>query len=402
MPKAHLILEVTLATTLTLIVTFLIGFIPAKDEFIKPVRQGFLDFDIYDLYYAGRHSSTPQRDSNIVLVCIENDRQCIADQISLISRYSPAVIGIDAVFDNAGSKPDERRKDIALVNAISAGNKVVVASQYVYDEKGDKASISGNFFSAIGSYTSGYINFIGDSFAVIRNYPPFLIVGDSLWAFAAVVARKFSQEKFDQLVARKHRLETINYSGNLERYTCITSSELKAWDSTAQLQGILPNKIVLLGYFVKDDRPILEDLHFTPLNQRAAGKSYPDMYGVVIHANILSMILGGNYVNRAPDYLSYVSAGAIVFLFLYFVLLRHKKSDHPGHGWFHLIQLLLTLGVLYLFLLVFSCFHIKFTLTPIIISLVLAMEMMSVYKLLAIWLSRRFHFKTVFDHKHSL
>jgi CHASE2 domain-containing sensor protein len=41
-----------------------------------------------------------------------------------------------------------------------------------------------------------------------------------------------------------------------------------------------------------------EDKFYTPLNKKLAGKSNPDMFGVVVHANIISMILREDYVEQ--------------------------------------------------------------------------------------------------------
>lgn len=99
MKKLQLIKESFVATLLTLLITFIVSFLPFKFEFTKAIRQEFLGFDIFDLYYSGKHHSNQTRDNNIILVQIADDWESIADQIQLISSYKPAVIGVDAWFD---------------------------------------------------------------------------------------------------------------------------------------------------------------------------------------------------------------------------------------------------------------------------------------------------------------
>ena len=380
-----------------LIITFSISYIPIKFEFTKPIRQGFLGFDIYDLYYSGKHLKNTQRDTNIVIVEIGNDRATIADQISLIQKYSPAVIGIDAVFDKEG----EPLENMRLLQAISRSGNIIFASRYDYDAETGRPAFIHNFFEEKGHlHQSGYINILGSQFSVIRNYPPFLKVDDSLYSsFTSVIANKFSPEKFNKLKKRGRKLEVINYKGNLESYTSFTKENLISADTTGQLAALLANKIVLLGYFDNEEPFLLEDLHFSPLNEEIAGKNFPDMYGVVIHANILSMILKGNYVKQASGFVSYLLAGVITFLFLLFVLWRYKKHKHPKHYWLLLAQFLAVLLVLYLFLQVFSLFHVKVPLLPIMIALALCVEALDIYKMIALKLHKKYGYKTVFTHK---
>jgi CHASE2 domain-containing sensor protein len=397
MKRLYLIKESFWATIMMLVITFCISYLPIKFEFAKPIRQGFLGFDIYDLYYSGKHLKNTKRDTNIVIVEIGNDRTTIADQISLIQKYSPAIIGIDAIFDKEG----ESLENIKLLQAISRPDNIIFASKYDYAPETGRPAFIHNFFEEKDQqYQSGYINIVGSQFSVIRNYPPFLKIDDSIYSsFTSVIANKFSPEKLNKLKKRRKKLEVINYKGNLESYTSLTKEQLLHSDTTGQLRSLLSQKIVLLGYFDKEEPFLLEDLHFSPLNEEIAGKNFPDMYGVVIHANILSMILKGNYVNQASDFVSYLLAGLITFLFLLFVLWRYKKHKHPKHYWLLLAQFLAVFLVLYIFLQVFNWFHIKVPLLPIMVSLALCVELLDIYKALAVRLHKKYGYKTVFTNK---
>jgi CHASE2 domain len=395
-----LIKESFLATLLVLVITFAGSYIPIKFEFVKPIKQGFLDFDIYDLYYSGSHLNNTKRDSNITLVEIGNDRKTIAEQINLIQKFGPAVIGIDAVFENKGDSLD----DIKLTQTLGHYNNIILASKYELNPDDGQPMLKGNFFDKKNPhFQSGYINLLGSQFSVIRNYPSFLKIGDAVYpAFTSAIVKKKSPEKFNELKKRNNDLETINYTGNLESYTSITKEELQYYAATGQLDSLLSRKIVLLGYFVKGEPLVLDDLHFSPLNERVAGKSFPDMYGIVIHANILSMILNKNYANRVSDLVSYFVAGIIVFSFLLYILSRYKKPKHPKHGWFLLLQLILILVILYIFLLVFNWFQIKVPLLSIMMSIALSVELLGLYREIAVWLHQKYHYKTVFSHKHII
>ena len=400
MKKLHILKESLLAAILTLIITYGVSFIPLKFEFSKAIRQEFLGFDIYDLYYTDKHLKNNKRDDSITLVEIGESRAAIADQVRLIEKYSPAVIGIDAIFNKEGNALE----NAGFVSTINQYKNIVFGKKYSIDSLTRQPVLLGNFFEQDPRlYSTGYINFLGNQFSVIRNYPPFLRTGDSLYAsFTSAIIAKFSPAKLEKLKERKRETEIINYQGNIENYNSLTAAQLIYYDSTGQLSSLLSDKIVLIGYFVKNPPLVLEDLHFSPLNEQMAGKSFPDMYGVVIHANILSMIISGCYAKEASVFISYLLAGLIITFFLYYIISKHKQGRHPSHGKFLLVQFLLIVIILYVFLMVFNWFLIKIPLLPIMIALVLCLELFGLYKIIALWLHKKFNYITVFSHKHAV
>jgi CHASE2 domain-containing sensor protein len=389
------------ATVVTLVITFVVSFIPFKFEFTKAIRQEFLGFDIYDLYYSGNHIKNTTRDTSIVLVEVGDDRAAIAGQISIIRKYSPAVLGVDVTF----KQPGDTIPDALLVQALTRPDSIVFASEYTNTTK-DIYVFKGNFFDEKDSrHQSGYINFLGTEFSVVRNYPPFIEQdGTAYPAFSSAIIKKFSPEKYDELKKRHRETEIIDYRGNLETYTTISKQQLPYLDKSGQLKSLFEGKIVLLGYFVKKGEPlVLDDLHFSPLNEQVAGKSFPDIYGVAIHANILSMILSGSYASQASELFAYLMAAIIVFFFLWYLLSKYKKSPHPNHGWFLLLQFIIIVIMLYVFLQVFNLLHIKVPLLPIMVGLVLSVELLGVYKWIALWLNRKYNYTTVFNNnKHGI
>ncbi len=397
--KHYILKESLIATLLTMVLTFAVSFIPIKFEFSKAIRQEFLGFDIYDLKYANMDLDNAPRDTNIYIIEIAQSRDSIASQIHRIQKYSPAVLAIDAYFSEIG----DPQSDLKLLQSLNQYDNIILGSKIELTKK-KKDTLIRNFFETGTYYPSGFINFLGsdEDYSVVRNYPPCYTIGDTEYlAFSSAIIKKYCDEKFQILKNRKNRLEIINYSGNLDNFTRISKEQLIEYDSTDQL-GMLHKKIVLLGYFVKDPPFVLEDLHFSPLNHQVAGKSFPDMYGVVIHANILSMVLRDDYANKASEFKSYLIATLIVFLFLWYMLSRYKKRTHPKHGKFLLIQFLLIVILLYLFLQVFYSFRYKVPLLPIMIALVLCVELLGVYKDLALWFHKKWGYKTVFNHKHII
>ncbi len=50
-----------------------------------------------------------------------------------------------------------------------------------------------------------------------------------------------------------------------------------------------------MGYL---DRNLENQKSFTPRNRKVAGRAYPDMFGTVIWANIIAMILNNDYIRE--------------------------------------------------------------------------------------------------------
>ncbi|MBA4145391.1 MAG: hypothetical protein C0523_06495, partial [Cytophaga sp.] len=81
------------------------------------------------------------------------------------------------------------------------------------------------------------------------------------------------------------------------------------------LPELFKDKIVLLGYlgdYIGD--PAWEDKFFTPLNKKVAGRANPDMFGLVLHANAVTMILNEDYINELPEWGKYGIAFLVCLL----------------------------------------------------------------------------------------
>ena len=62
------------------------------------------------------------------------------------------------------------------------------------------------------------------------------------------------------------------------------------------LGDVFKNSIVMMGFLGKYmGDPVWEDKFFTPLNKKVAGRANPDMFGLVVHANVVAMILNQDY-----------------------------------------------------------------------------------------------------------
>ena len=124
----------------------------------------------------------------------------------------------------------------------------------------------------------------------------------------------------------------------------------------------------------------LEDIYFTPLNSNYAGRSYPDMYGVVIHANIISMILNRNYINVMPMWLSFILAFLLCYFNVFLVKLIYENiTDYYGG----LVKLLIFFQMILSLIFtvqIFHFMHYKISLTIALIAIVLTPSSVVLYE----------------------
>jgi len=144
----------------------------------------------------------------------------------------------------------------------------------------------------------------------------------------------------------------INYRGNVLDYGATKfGNKYYALDVPDVFEenfvpDMIEGKVVMFCYLGKylGDRESLEDKYFTPLNQTYAGRAFPDMYGGVVHANIISMILNEDYIDHMSETTSLIFAVILCFLNVALFSLIYKKLSKWYDGITKLFQLL-ELGV---------------------------------------------------------
>src|SRR5690606_28384528 len=146
---------------------------------------------------------------------------------------------------------------------------------------------------------------------VCRSVIPVVQVGDKTeLAFAVKVAQAYDSAATNRFLSRGKEEEIINYRGNIVdwhgastypgRYIVLDWDQ--ALDPSKFTPGLIKDKIILMGFLGGDLRDTSwDDKFFTPLNRIFAGRARPDMYGVVVHANIMSMILEGDFIDERSE-----------------------------------------------------------------------------------------------------
>lgn len=390
--------ETSIATCILFGFALLISLIPIKFDFVKPIKQEFDDFDIYDLFYTGKSKEHPGvKDTNIIIIQAAYSRSEIDSQIIKIKSLKPAVLGIDLSFDDSIRSIN----DLSLISSIIKDSNVVAGYTLDVDSENDDFVKEKLLPKEYLIQHGGYINFSHkDSNAVLRAFAPFYKHKDNeFMAFSTRIAQKFSAEKFDILKKRKNKIEFINYSGNIEYYLNYSASQFDYLYKTQQL-GNIKGKIVLLGGFSKLNDPVavMEDIKFTPINEKANGRGFPDMYGVVIHANIISMILGnGDYIKSPSACVSYLISFCLCFLVICLIYYWHIKYSHPSHIRLFIFQLISIISIVYLFLKFYDWFNLRIDILFIILSIVVSIEMFDLYKKIAVLLKKHLNYDTIFS-----
>ncbi|MCK9212187.1 MAG: CHASE2 domain-containing protein [Ignavibacteriaceae bacterium] len=375
-------LEILLITITTFLILLLLSLIPFdRLTFLSPVGQAFSDLDFNDLVFSQLREEQPA-DTNIVLVNIGNlDRAGIARQVQIINQYHPRVIGVDAFF----YVKKDRTQDSLLQDAFSKTSNLVLVNRVLNFNSEtniyDSVATSNQMFNSYAK--DGYANLPDEgsaSFRTIRKFAPYInYKNEKVPAFSSRIAEIVNSRAIETLQKRDNEFEIINFLGNTNKFYTLDIDEL--FTRSEELY-FLKDKIVLMGYMGSDlTSKNLEDMFFTPLNSKYAGKTFPDMYGIVIHANIISMILHKNYINAMPNILALIIAFIICYLNVAFLTYLNSKY----RDWFRAVTKiwLFLLSVLFLFLtvIVFNYFNYKFSLTYAAVIIFISVTGMDIYHL---------------------
>ena len=355
------------------------SFIPVNCGFLSPVATALGDFDVYDIVYS-KLLEEQSVDTNIVLVNIGNlSRKELAEEITVINKFKPAVIGIDAFFE-AEKDPVS---DSLLALAFSDCKNLVMVDKLDNFNEGTKHY--GSLHTSISKFSryskGGFANLPNDDavgFRTIREFRPVEKVKDStVLAFASKITRVYKKDAFQYLAGRGNQNEIINFRGNYNRFYFI---DTYLYAEPGVDLGFIKDKIVLMGYMGPDfNTKTLEDVFFTPLNDRYAGKSFPDMYGIVIHANIISMILNRTYVDVMPDWISYLLALVICFMNVKMLLWIMAGMKDWFNGLAKLFIFIYSILTLFLSIEILHYFNYKINLTVALIAVVLSNTVIEIY-----------------------
>ncbi|HET9430787.1 MAG TPA: CHASE2 domain-containing protein [Chitinophagaceae bacterium] len=374
-----------------------LGLIPINFYFLNPLKLALKDFDFNDITYAKlEKSKNTAMDSRIVVINIGHaDREAIAMIIEKTASLSPKVMGLDVLFDEA----QDPFPDSLLASTLEKYPNLVVAARLNWHIR-DSLYLSRNHFRN-NVAKLGYVNFDNEDLETTRLYSP--IKKDSYHeyqSFSAALVREYDPAAYEYLKKRDKPTEIINYSRNYN----LRSHQYHVIDALTLMAGnvedsVIKGKIALFGYINLDPNDI-EDKKFTPMNEKFAGKSVPDMNGIIVHANIISMILDKNYIKKLPSWVNWLVAILICWLHMSFFIRYYLEN----HIWFHLVakiaQLVSAIFFAYIGMLLFEKYNIKLDMKMSLIVIVMAVDVIYFYEAFAVWVHKKFNYQTVFHQKH--
>lgn len=379
----YLVRDAFFGTIFSFFASFLLYFIVINISIFDPFEKAFEDFNFTDIYYAKEfYDNTISKD--IIIVNLKHaDRVEIAAALTKISGQKPKVIAVDAIF----KERKEPFVDSILNAALHQSDKIVTACFY----KENKITRSHKYFNT-NELHEGFIDFdLEGENKVIREFKAVNDEKDTVYSFAAqaaIVAGYLSKN----VAKEKLNLELpIKYTGNLNSFFVLDIDEVLEKDTIPALK----NAVVIMGYLgdPTGNQYDIEDKHFTPLNPKYTGKSAPDMFGVLIHANIIKMLINKSFINVTPNYISYVLAFLISFIFILISLVLSKGNSILANVLIKVMQLLFTVSVLYMSLLLLKN-DIILNVTPILVLALLSLEMVSYYEHLLEYLKQKFQWKS--------
>lgn len=361
-------------------------------DVLNPVQDMFGDFQLTDLVSSRIREEMPD-DTNIVIINIaELDRAGIAQQINIINQCRPKVIGIDSFFRRL--KPNNPHGDSLLANAFSETENLILVSKLHYQDSlnvFDSLETSHPIFMKNAMTGSANLLTEGEEkFRTAREFCPYdtIATGNKRgWIepfFAVKVAEVYRPGSTQMVKSRGNELETILYRGNIygtkAKFAVIDAQDIL---DNNFLPEFLANKIVLMGYMGRElgtSENIWDiDKFFTPLNDKYVGKAIPDMYGIVVHANIVSMILNHHFVDESDPWLDFL----LGFLFCFSSVVAFNFALNWAPQLFDpitkVVQLVLILVLIYIEVQIYrkSYFRVDFGIA--LAAIALAPDLLEIY-----------------------
>lgn len=388
--------DTLIATVWVFIFIVVLGSIPLNLGIVNPIKLGLKDFDFNDLSYSklGKADHT-NIDKRIVIVNIGYaTREELALMIDKVGSMKPKVMGLDALFYEAR----DPHQDSMLMASFAKNKNLIAARKLVLSGKdGDSVSeISGDYINTASQYA--HVNFFQDSVSSIRTFEPFYQDhAHKLYPFfSTAIIKQYDQAAYEKLEKKGASKVIINYTRHTNQYLVVDYTDILGdnVDDSAFL-----NKIVLFGYVNLNPNDI-EDKKFTPMNPRFAGKSVPDMNGIVIHANIISMALDNGYVKKVPLWGNILLAILVCWLHMSFFVHYYLEA----HIWFHLAakiaQVLSAIFFVWLGIYLYDKYRLKVDMKLSLVTIVLAVDVIYFYEAWAVWMHKKFNYKTVFKPHH--
>ena len=255
-------------------------------------------------------------------------RYKMAEAINILNRYDdakPAVIAIDILYAGTSGNAEA---DAALAKAAADGGNVIVVSTAHFGKQLAEDMYTDSMIIwhetpypelARSAAAYGLANgILSASDSLVREaYLKLPYNGEMLYSFPVEIYRKYMQymgeesRVTDDFIDRNDAAY-IKYSGRPLDYSDISFSDIFEDDFEPD---IFEGEIILIGPYATG----FEDTYFTSVSRRN------QMYGVEIHANVLSMLISGDFSEYVSNKVNFAIV-IIFFILLPFVIIKLIKD----------------------------------------------------------------------------
>jgi CHASE2 domain-containing sensor protein len=383
------------------------------------ISKALQDTELTD-YAFNNLREDPRVDERIILVNIgQLSRGEIARQIQIISESKPRVIAIDVFFGCEGGLRDsincpqllDTLGNLLLSNAIKEAGNVVMGEKLMQTDSlakfdsdiADSLQISDAIFSDYSKegFTSLPTNATyQEDVKICRSiWPKKMIKGKRELAFSVQTAMQYDSNKANRFLARDKEEEIINYRGNIEVLRHKTNSLKNKETNTTNyptmffvveyddlfkgnfVPEMFKDKIVIMGYlgdYLGDSA--WEDKFYTPMNKKIGGRANPDMFGMVVHANAIAMILNEDFIDELTEW----QKNVIAFVLCLFTVALFAFIDKKLPIWYDalsvIIQIALILLIMTLIVEIFAHQNLKLDLSLTILVFALVGPCYDIFK----------------------
>ncbi len=363
----------------------ILSFLLFNTSVFNQFTQAFKDFTLTDIYYNNIINKDKIYKGPLVLVNVENkSREEIAFILQRLQEGKPKVVGIDIIFpDKKDSAGDEMLKQ-----SLAKYNNLVLP--YIASFNNTEEEIKNHPY--FNTASNAFVNLVGEQreFSTVRYFYPEY---NKVSAFATAILQMYDDDKVKYFKKQGQQKTEIRYYGNLQNFVYQTFDEVM--DPAYDVQT-LKDKIIILGYLGTPGNTNValdEDLFFTPLNTRLSGRSYPDMYGSVIHANIIRMALDKDYLYTFPKWINWLLAFLLSWVLLpYFIKYWVHKAV-----WFHLfimfIQVTISMLFVFLTILLYAKANLKIESSAVLVAVMLAGDFILFYDSIVQFLKHKLKWK---------
>jgi CHASE2 domain-containing sensor protein len=370
-------------------------------NFLDPIGEALGDMKITDQVFSNpyfRPQAIPE-DRVTIINFGRRGRGDIAQMINIVNKYNPKVIGIDTFFSNL---KEDSLSDLILAEALSNVDNLVLGTKflnpgdlddpYFYGIKRSHELFRQNAIEAHVVLSAEEAGTQQEEFKVVRQFFPKMAYNDTInnqfeehVAFGIKLAEFIDPVAANDFLARENEEELINFRGNIFDIDHIEKTKYSAIDWMDVLNedfdpSLITDKIILFGMVGEyiGEPYYVEDKFFTPMNDKYAGRADEDMFGVVIHANIVSMVLDRDYLERMTNFSSIVAAILLCMFNVVMFSLIYRKLPLWYDGLTKLIQLLQLVVILGIIVLVFHAYSLELELTYGIVAIALAGDSLEV------------------------